>query len=162
MSQPDHVFGRGRSFPVKLIQAGIYLCALLPYSLVALAIRLVVFRVFFLSAQTKVDGFTITSATFYLFQYEYAIPVIPHKLAAYLGTLGEFTFSILLVIGLATRFAAVGLIIMTLVIQYVYPSAWWSVHVWWLIALLVLVSKGGGKFSLDYLVSRPFTGKSQN
>lgn len=162
MPQPDHVFGRGRSFPVKLIQGCIYLCTLLPYSLVALAIRLVIFRVFFLSAQTKVDGFTITPSTFYLFEHEYSLPIIPFKLAAYMGTLGEFIFSILLVIGLATRFVAVGLIIMTLIIQYVYPTAWWSVHVWWLLALLVLVSKGGGILSVDYLLGRPFAGKSES
>ena len=143
-------------FLVQWIRWGVCVCALLPYALVALAIRLVIFRVFFLSAQTKVDGFSITPATFYLFEYEYALPFIPYKLAAYAGTIGEFAFSILLFAGLATRFAALGLIVMTLTIQYVYPGAWWSVHVWWLLGLLVLVSKGGGALSLDCLAKRMF------
>ena len=147
---------------VRLVRTGNCLCALLPYSLVALAIRLAVVRVFFLSAQTKVDGFSITPATFFLFQHEYALPFIPYKLAAYMGTLGEFGLSILLAAGLATRFAAVGLIVMTLVIQYVYPSAWWSVHVWWLLGLLVLVSGGGGKISLDFLAGRMFANKARS
>ena len=143
-------------FLVKWIRCGVCLCDMLPYSLVSLAIRLVIFRVFFLSALTKVEGFSITQATFYLFQYEYALPILPYKLAAYMGTLGEFAFSLLLLFGLATRFAALGLIAMTLTIQYVYPDAWWNVHVWWLLGLLVLVSKGGGKISLDCLVGRMF------
>ncbi len=140
------------------IQWGVCACAFLPYALVALLIRIVIFRVFFLSAQTKVEDFAITPATFYLFQYEYALPIIPYKLAAYAGTLGEFAFSIMLLFGLATRFAALGLIVMTLIIQYVYPAAWWSVHVWWLLGLLVLVSKSGGMLSLDYLVKRMYDG----
>ena len=152
---------RRNSLPVRWIRAGNSICALLSYSLVALALRLIIFRVFFLSAQTKVDGFSITQSTFYLFQYEYALPFIPYKLAAYMGTLGEFGLSMLLLAGLATRFAAVGLIAMTLVIQYVYPSAWWSVHVWWLLVLLVLVSKGGGKISLDHLIGKMFADKTR-
>ena len=156
-------FGRRRnSFPVGWIRIGNRICALLPYSLVALALRLMIFRVFFLSAQTKVDGFSIAPSTFYLFQYEYALPLIPHKLAAYMGTIGEFGLSLLLLAGLATRFAALGLIVMTLVIQYVYPSAWWSVHVWWLLVLLVLVSKGGGKISFDHLIGSMFAGKTRS
>ena len=155
----DLSYHKKHALPVRMVRAGNCLLALLPYSLVALAIRLVVFRVFFLSAQTKVDGFSITPATFYLFQYEYALPLIPYKLAAYMGTLGEFGLSLLLLAGLATRFAAAGLVVMTLVIQYVYPSAWWSLHVWWLLALLVLVSKGGGKISLDFLADKIFAGR---
>ena len=154
MSQHSHQ--KNAFFLAQWIQWGICVCALLPYAFVALLIRFVIFRVFFLSAQTKVDDFSITPATFYLFQYEYALPIIPYKLAAYAGTIGEFAFSILLLVGLATRFAALGLIVMTLTIQYVYPEAWWSVHVWWLLGLLVLVSKGGGTLSLDYLVKRMF------
>ena len=158
----DLSYHRKSPLPVRLIRAGNRLLALLPYSLVALAIRLAVFRVFFMSAQTKVDGFSITPATFYLFQYEYALPFLPYKLAAYMGTLGEFGLSLLLVAGLATRFAAAGLVAMTLVIQYVYPSAWWSVHVWWLLALLVLVSGGGGKISLDFLADKLFAHKPKS
>ncbi|MCY4035564.1 MAG: DoxX family protein [Hyphomicrobiales bacterium] len=149
-------------FPVQLLQWGICACAFLPYALVALLIRFVIFRVFFFSAQTKIDGFSITPATFYLFQYEYALPIIPYKLAAYAGTIGEFALSILLLVGLATRFAAFGLIVMTLTIQYVYPDAWWSVHVWWLLVLLVLVSKGGGTLSLDYLLKDMFGSPSKS
>lgn len=161
MAQPD--FHRNQSSGLaRWIRIGNCICAFLPYSLVALAIRLAIFRVFFLSAQTKVDGFSITPSTFYLFQHEYALPFIPYKLAAYMGTLGEFTLSILLLFGLATRFAAVGLIAMTLVIQYVYPSAWWSVHVWWLLGLLVLVSQGGGKVSFDYPLHVRFGTRSRN
>ena len=155
----DLSYHRKHALPVRLVRGGNCLLALLPYSLVALALRLVIFRVFFLSAQTKVDGLSITPATFYLFQYEYALPFIPYKLAAYMGTLGEFGLSLLLALGLATRFAAAGLVVMTLVIQYVYPSAWWSLHVWWLLALLVLVSKGGGKISLDFLADKIFAGR---
>ena len=42
---------------------------------------------------------------------------------------------------------------MTLVIQFfVYPEAWWSVHIIWVALALVLITRGGGLFSLDKLV----------
>lgn len=139
------------------------LLANLPEWVISLAMRLVIFRVFWLSVQTKIDGLTIagqhfafwnlTSNTFLLFEYEYDLPLIPPTVAAYLGTFGEYALALLLVVGLLTRFAALGLLVITLVIQFlVYPNAWWPVHVFWVLPLLYLIKHGGGAASLDRLL----------
>lgn len=125
----------------------------IPVSLYTLMMRVAVFLVFFQSGRTKVEGLlTIKQSTFYLFQYEYALPLIPPHLAAYLAAYSEHIFSILILIGLGTRFAALPLLAMTLVIEiFVYPEAY-VVHMSWAAMLLALMALGGGKFSLDYVL----------
>ena len=52
-------------------------------------------------------------------------------------------------LGLGTRFAALALLGMTLVIQvFVYPDAW-PTHLSWAGLLLYLVGRGGGRLALD-------------
>ena len=66
---------------------------------------------------------------------------------------------ICLVIGFATRFAAFGLLLMTLLIQfYVMPELWWSTHVYWVAILMVLMTVGPGAVSIDALI-RHFYGR---
>jgi putative oxidoreductase len=67
--------------------------------------RLAVADVFWRSGQTKVSGFSIRKETFYLFREEYKVPLLPPDLAAYLGTVGEHVFPILLFLGLASEAA---------------------------------------------------------
>jgi len=75
---------------------------------------------------------------------------LPSDFAAVLATVSEHAFPILLVAGLFTRFSALALLVMTIVIQFfVYPEAWWSVHSLWAALALVLIVRGGGMFSLD-------------
>ncbi len=128
---------------------------LLPESLLLLIARLGAAAIFFLSGRAKVEGwFTITDGTFDLFATEYALPLIPPHIAAYAATISEHLFSILLVLGLCTRGAALGLLGMTLVIQiFVYPDAW-PAHLSWMGLLLPLLAKGAGAWSLDRLISR--------
>lgn len=128
---------------------------LLPESLLLLIARLGAAAIFFLSGRAKVEGwFTITDGTFDLFATEYALPLIPPHIAAYAATISEHLFSILLVLGLCTRGAALGLLGMTLVIQiFVYPDAW-PTHLSWMGLLLPLLAKGAGAWSLDRLISR--------
>ncbi|XKE44719.1 DoxX family protein [Halomonas organivorans] len=124
-----------------------------PFDLVALLMRVVLGSVFFLSALTKVEGFSISASTFFLFEHEYALPLLPPVLAAYLATIAEFSLSLLLWAGLATRLAATGLLVMTLVIQtFVYPDAWVT-HGLWAASLLTLVLRGPGAVSLDRLLA---------
>ena len=78
---------------------------------------------------------------------------MPPVLAAYLATLTEFSLSLLLWTGLATRLAAMGLLVMTLAIQtFVYPDAWVT-HGLWAGGLLTLLLRGPGRLSLDQLLS---------
>ena len=122
----------------------------LPDDVLTLVARLGVAGVFWLSGRTKVDGvLTIRDSTYSLFADEYALPLIPSDIAAHLATYAEHLFPVLLVLGLFTRLSALALLIMTLVIQvFVYPDAW-STHLSWAGLLLLIIAKGGGRFSLD-------------
>lgn len=139
------------------------LLSMIPEWVVNLTMRLVIFKVFWFSVQTKITGLTIggqhfafwnvTDSTFLLFDFEYGIPLIPSELAAYLGTFGEFFLALMILFGFLTRFAALGLMVMTMTIQFfVYPDAWWSVHVYWALILLYLMRNGGGLLSVDRLL----------
>ncbi|MGO4381477.1 DoxX family protein [Pseudoduganella sp. RAF53_2] len=127
----------------------------LPQSLQLLVARIGIASIFFLSGRTKVQGWlTLKPSTYDLFQTEYALPLLPPDLAAHLATYAEHLFPILLVLGLLTRSAALGLLGMTAVIEiFVYPDAW-PTHLSWAGLLLPLIAYGGGSFSLDNLLQR--------
>ncbi|MEI4263911.1 DoxX family protein [Roseovarius sp. D0-M9] len=125
----------------------------IPHDVVTLALRIFPAMVFFQSGRTKVEGlFTIKDSTWFLFEHEYALPIIPSNLAAVLGTTAEHVLPILLILGLFTRFAALGLLGMTAVIQiFVYPGAWVT-HGLWAAAFLAVVAFGPGRLSLDRML----------
>lgn len=134
----------------------------IPLCAISLAARLSLFMVFWRSVQTKINGLTIfdqhfafwnlTDSAVLLFRYEYSLPLLDPRLAAYLATFGEFFLGLMLLVGLFTRFAALGLLVMTLVIQiFVYPSAW-STHLLWAVGLLLLIRNGADSLSVDRLL----------
>lgn len=127
--------------------------ALIPDALLLLVARLGIAAVFFMSGRTKVDGIIhITDGTYELFRTEYALPLIPPDIAAVAATWSEHVFSILLVLGLFTRFSAFALFMMTLTIEvFVYPDAW-PTHLSWAAIQLPLIFRGGGAWSLDTLI----------
>jgi putative oxidoreductase len=126
--------------------------ALISHSFLALCCRISLAAIFFLSARTKVDGFLSVNDTAYtLFAEEYKVPLIPPEIAAHMATYAEHLFPILLVLGLATRLSALGLLGMTAVIQiFVYPDAW-PTHLSWAALMLYLIGRGAGAVSLDKL-----------
>ncbi len=128
----------------------------LPDSLLLLIGRFGIAGVFFLSGRTKVEGLlTITDSAYSLFETEYRLPLLSPYVAAHAATYAEHLLPILLVLGLFTRFTALGLFGMTLVIEiFVYPDAW-ATHLSWAAILLPLVAKGGGRWSLDRLLGMP-------
>jgi len=128
------------------------LAALLPLDLLLLVMRLGIASIFFRSGRTKVEGwFTITDSAYELFAYEYALPLIPTNVATVAATVSEHLFPVLLVIGLGTRYAALALLGMTLVIEiFVYPDAW-PTHLSWAGLLLPIIALGGGRITLDRL-----------
>lgn len=125
----------------------------IPQDIVSLALRIFPAMVFFQSGRTKVEGiFSIKESTWFLFEHEYALPLIPSNLAAVLATTAEHLLPILMILGLATRLSALGLLAMTAVIQiFVYPDAWVT-HGLWAAALLAVVARGPGALSLDHLL----------
>jgi putative oxidoreductase len=138
---------------IPLIQRLNSLLGRTPHDVVALALRVFPAMVFWLSGRTKVEGlFSIKDSTWFLFEQEYALPLIPSDLAAVLATVAEHALPILLILGLFTRFAALGLLVMTAVIQiFVYPDAWVT-HGLWAAAFLALIAHGPGRLSLDHVL----------
>lgn len=123
----------------------------LPDDALALAARIGIGSIFWLSGRTKVDGtLRVTDGAVELFRDEFKLPLIAPELAAYLAAYAEHVFPLLLVAGLFTRGAALALLGMTAVIQiFVYPDAW-PTHLSWAAILLYLVRHGGGRLSLDH------------
>lgn len=126
--------------------------ARIPADLVALMLRIFPAIIFLQSGRTKVEGFRIKDSTWFLFEHEYALPLIPSEWAAVLATLAEHALPVLMVLGLMTRLSALGLLAMTAVIQiFVYPGAWLT-HGLWAAALLAVAARGPGRLSLDHLL----------
>ena len=120
-------------------------------TLVSTPARIFMAVTFWLSGRTKVDGLlSVNQSAFFLFEYEYSLPVISPRLAAYLATYAEHLFPLLLIVGLGSRLSAGALLIMTAVIQFfVYPGAW-STHLLWASALAFIIFRGPGQLSIDH------------
>ncbi|MCJ7555816.1 MAG: DoxX family protein [Gammaproteobacteria bacterium] len=142
----------------------------IPHTLIATLGRFSIAAVFWKSGQTKIEGLVIdlvngefqigwphlSGSALTLFQYEYNLPLIPPELAATMAAFAEHFFPVLLLLGLATRFSAVALLVMTLTIQiFVYPDAY-PTHGVWATVLLFLIATGPGKLSLDHLLRQRF------
>jgi len=121
----------------------------------ALLARAYIAQVFFMSGLTKLRDWDITLA---LFQDEYKVPLIPYEVAAWAGTIGELALPVLLLLGLAGRFAALGLWVVNFVavlsLQEIAPAALQQ-HITWGVLLTALAVFGGGRWSLDGWLSRP-------
>ncbi len=120
------------------------------HALLALAARVAIAGVFFLSGRTKVEGLlTVSDNAYTLFREDYKVPLLPPELAAHFATYAEHLFPALLLVGLFTRLSALALLGMTAVIQiFVYPDAW-PTHLSWAALLLYLVARGAGPLSID-------------
>lgn len=121
----------------------------------ALAARLYVGQVFFLSGLTKLRDWDTTVA---LFTDEYKVPLLSPGAAAFMGTAGELVLPVLLVLGLAGRFSALGLFVVNAVaviaLSEIAPAALQQ-HIFWGALLAGLAIYGPGAWSLDrWLVAR--------
>ena len=122
-----------------------------PLSIIQLAMRIGVGAVFFRSGLLKLDSWQFTIQ---LFRDEYRVPFLDAVLAAQVATAVELGVPPLLFAGLATRLATLPLLGMIAVIQFfVYPNAW-SDHLLWASALVLVLTRGPGAFSLDHLIVR--------
>ncbi|AEI82186.1 hypothetical protein CNE_BB1p07690 (plasmid) [Cupriavidus necator N-1] len=129
----------------------------MPYTALAIPLRFAVATVFWNSAMAKLANWATAVE---LFREEYRLPLLPPELAAYLAVSVELTAPVLLVLGLATRPMALILLGMITVIQLlVYPQAW-PTHIQWAAMLLVLLARGAGALSVDWLIRRRLTDAS--
>ena len=139
----------------------------IPDTLIAMIARFSIAGVFWKSGQTKIEGLAIdvvsgefslgvprlSDSALFLFKEEYSLPLIAPELAPLMAAFAEHLFPILLLLGLATRFSALALLVMTLTIQiFVYPGAW-PTHGVWAAVLLYLMAYGPGWCSMDHFIA---------
>ncbi len=114
--------------------------------------RIALWDLFWHSGRSKVAGWQFwspTELTVELFAVEYKTPLLSPYAAAVAASSIEHVFGVLILLGLFTRFSAVILLGMTLVIAvFIYPANWGQ-HLFWIACLLVLLKYGGGGLSLD-------------
>lgn len=153
MTSHDHESARGgavrRAFTTVRDRLGAF-----PMSLLQLGLRVGVGSVFFKAGLLKYESWQMTVM---LFRDEYKVPLLPPETAATMAMYQELTIPVLLFLGLATRVATLPLLGMIAVIQtFVYPNAW-NDHLLWGSALVLLLTRGPGVFSVDYLIDRALT-----
>ncbi|KQV46317.1 hypothetical protein ASC95_26940 [Pelomonas sp. Root1217] len=129
-------------------------------SLALLAARLYVAKVFFMSGLVKLHDWSSTLA---LFNDYYQVPLLPPALAAYMGTAGELVVPVLLVLGLAGRFAGVSLFVVNLMAALSLPAedlsaAGEAQHILWGVLALGIALWGAGRWSVDRMVLKPVAG----
>ena len=130
-----------------------------PLSILLLAMRISVGAVFFRSGLLKLDSWQFAIQ---LFRDEYQVPLLDPVLAAQITTAVELGVPPLLFVGLATRLATLPLLGMIAVIQiFVYPNAW-NDHLLWASALMLVLTRGAGIFSLDHWIARTWIARTRH
>ncbi|MCK1723119.1 DoxX family protein [Bradyrhizobium sp. 141] len=149
------------SFGVLVDKANGLVQAIATPSMVQLVLRLALADPFWRSGILKWSGFlklsdvavTLFTDEFMLHlpggPYHYPIPTA----MAFLSGCGEIMFPILLVLGLGTRFAALGLLVMTVIVELTVPDGW-PVHITWAAMALGIMAYGPGRISLDHLLCK--------
>jgi putative oxidoreductase len=137
-------------------------------SLVQLVMRVALAVPFWKSGILKWTGFlklSDTAVTLFTDEFMLHLPGGPYHypapaVMAFLSGCGEITFPVLLVLGLGTRFAALGLLFMTFIVELTVPDGW-PIHLTWAAMALGIMAWGSGRISMDHLV-RGFLGLSEN
>lgn len=142
---------------VKLYWRYVHYCCY-AQSLTLLAVRYWLFKSFFFSGLLKTKSW---QTTLYLFENEYSVPLLPPQVAAYLGTAAEIFLPVLVLLGILTRLSASAFLIFNAIILISYPFLWTQdgkmglqQHLLWGILMLVLISFGPGKISVDNFILR--------
>lgn len=120
---------------------------------------------FLRSGLTRWDGFlSLSFGTLYLFEEQFKLHIFgavydfpaPDTLAL-LVAIAEIVLPVLLLLGLATRFAALALLVMTGGIQLVFPDGWANFHLSWAALAVAILALGPGQLSCDHLVRKKFS-----
>ena len=134
-------------------------------SLVQLVMRLALAVPFWKSGILKWNGFlrlSDTAVTLFTDEFMLHLPGGPYHypapaLMAFLSGCGEITFPVLLVFGFATRFAALGLLVMTAIVELTVPDGW-PIYITWAAMALGIMAWGPGRVSIDYWIREAVLG----
>jgi len=132
-------------------------------SLVQLVMRVALAVPFWKSGILKWTGFlqlSDTAVTLFTDEFMLHLPGGPYHypaptVMAFLSGCGEITFPILLVLGFATRFAALGLLVMTAIVELTVPDGW-PIHITWAAMALGIMAWGPGRISVDHWLRQLF------
>ena len=116
--------------------------------LLDLAIRLWLAQIFFVSGVLKTTNWDVTV---FLYTHEHPVPGLDPSTAAVIGTGIELVCPVLLAFGLATRIAAIPLLLTTAFLQLTYKEL--ADHLYWMALLGFLVLRGPGALSLDHFIA---------
>jgi putative oxidoreductase len=147
------------AFPSVLTKIEGLFVRILPDSIASAALRIALAVPFFRSGLTKWDGFgQLSESALFLFSDEFKLHIFGKvidypmpTLAAYGAGIGEIVLPILLVLGIGTRFAAIGLLLMTALIQITVPEGW-PLHLTWAAMAAGIIALGAGRLSMDNLL----------
>lgn len=133
---------------LKRVDEALRIAEVTLYPFLDLAIRLWLAQAFWVSGVLKLANWdsALTLAT-----YEYPVPWLDPVTAATLGVITEVLGSMLLAFGLATRLAAIPLLLLTLVIQFEYRAL--DQHLYWAALFGWYLIMGAGPISLDRLLA---------
>src|SRR6202045_4346675 len=158
-----HAGARERLRPVALLadKASPLVQAIAQPSFVQLVMRVALAVPFWKSGILKWTGFlqlSDTAVTLFTDEFMLHLPGGPYHypapaVMAFLSGCGEITFPVLLVLGLATRFAALGLLCMTIIVELTVPDGW-PIHITWAAMALAIMAYGAGRLSLDHALCR--------
>lgn len=148
MTSPTSLLGRAADLQARAASLAA------PFALLALRVALAI--PFFRSGLTKWDGLNLSTGARYLFTEEFRLHFFWGSMAypapilmAYLAAIGEIVLPVLLILGLATRPAALGILFMTIIIQLTIPDGLINFHLPWFAMALALFAWGGGQLSAD-------------
>jgi putative oxidoreductase len=167
MHDPDRDAGVAPTHRLAaLVTCAARLPAAIPPSLVQLALRIAVAVPFWRSGLTKWQApFELSDSAVYLFTEEFRLHILGGTFAypapglmALLAATAEIVLPLLLVIGLATGFAALGILAMTVIIQLTIPDGWANFHLPWAAMALAVAAYGPGRLAADTLVAHAFRG----
>jgi putative oxidoreductase len=146
-----------RTFGLLADKASQLVQAMAVPSLVQLVMRVALAVPFWRSGMLKWHGFlklSDTAVTLFTDEFRLHLPGGPYHypapaVMAFLSGCGEIMFPVLLVLGFATRFAALGLLLMTFIVELTVPDGW-PVHITWAAMALGIMAWGPGRFSIDH------------
>ena len=161
LSTSDAAGHAGLAAPLALLARGNALAARFAGpDLAGLALRFALAIPFWRSGLTKWDGFLqLSNGARFLFESEFKLHILGNQypypapiLMAFLSGVAEIILPVLLVLGLFTRYAALGLLAMTAVIQLTVPGGWAQFHLPWAAMALAILFIGPGRLSADQLL----------